>query len=97
MNTSGAGGRGRVRGCIPISCGRRSALRRLHGAQEVTMFSQLVPPPRERGTTWSTVSRDVEPQYWQHQPSRAKTALRVILRAYSRGARTYVVRRMTVG
>ena len=52
------------------------------------MFSQLVPPPRERGTTWSTVSRDVAPQYWQDQPSRAKTALRVILRAYSRGART---------
>ena len=29
----------------------RPPLRRLHGAQAVTTFSQVVRPPRERGTT----------------------------------------------
>lgn len=31
------------------SCGVRLALRRLHGAQAVTTFSQSIRPPRERG------------------------------------------------
>ena len=42
-------------GCICASLGVRPPLRRLQGAQAVTMFSQLVRPPRERGTTWSNV------------------------------------------
>ena len=40
MKTFGLGMRGLTRGCMPIWCGRRSPLRRLHGAQEATMFSQ---------------------------------------------------------
>ena len=65
-------------------------MRRLHGAQQVTMLSQDDAPPFERGITWSTV-RDVwsVPQYWQVQWSRAKIARRVILRlCASRGTRT---------
>jgi hypothetical protein len=30
----------------------------LQAAQAVTTFSQTESPPRERGTTWSSVSRD---------------------------------------
>ena len=53
------------------------------------MFSQLDGPPLERGITWSTVRFEREPQYWQVQPSRAKTARRVILRLWvSRGTLT---------
>ena len=62
------------------------------------MFSQLDGPPLERGMTWSTVRFEREPQYWQAQPSRAKTARRVILRRWvSRGTLTKVTRRMTTG
>ena len=64
-------------------------MRRLHGAHEATMFSQLDGPPLERGMTWSTVRFEREPQYWHVQPSRAKTARRVILRrCVSRGTLT---------
>ena len=53
------------------------------------MFSQLEAPPRERGTTWSTVRLERDPQYWQVQSSRANTARRVILRrCVSRGTST---------
>ena len=46
-------------------------------------------PPLERGMTWSTVRFERAPQYWQVQPSRAKTARRVILRrCVSRGTLT---------
>ena len=51
-------------------------MRRLHGAQEATMLSQVEDPPLERGMTWSTVRLERDPQYWQVQPSRAKTARR---------------------
>src|SRR3954469_7335656 len=62
------------------------------------MFSQLEAPPLERGITWSTVRLEREPQYWQVQPSRAKTARRVMRRLWvSCGTRTYVTRRMTIG
>ena len=57
MKSTGAGGRGRAGSTIWISCGSRFPLRRLQGAQEVTTFSQLESPPRERGITWSSVSR----------------------------------------
>ena len=36
--------------------GRPPALRRLHGAQAVATFSQVVRPPWARGRTWSKVS-----------------------------------------
>ena len=57
MKSTGAGGRGRAGSTIWISCGSRLPLRRLHGAHEVTTFSQVESPPRERGITWSSVSR----------------------------------------
>src|SRR3954453_6159990 len=80
---------GLVRGCMLTWCGSRSALRRLHGAQEATMLSQPEPPPLERGITWSTVSEVRAPQYWHIQPSGANPARRVILRlCVSRGMRT---------
>ena len=41
---------------MEISSSNRFPLRRLHGAQEVTTFSQTESPPL-RGTTWSSVSR----------------------------------------
>src|SRR3954454_25074430 len=83
------GVRGFTRGCMLTWWGSRSALRRLHGAHEATMLSQPEPPPLERGITWSTVSEVRAPQYWHCQPSRAKTARRVILRLWvSRGMRT---------
>ena len=48
--------------------------------------------------TWSTVRFARAPQYWHVQPSRAKTARRVILRrCVSRGTLTNVTRRMTTG
>ena len=80
MNTFGLGAAGERRGCIPTWAGRWSPLRRLHGAQLATMFSQLDSPPFERGITWSTVKLERDPQYWHVQPSRAKTARRVIFR-----------------
>ncbi len=54
------------------------------------MLSQADLPPRLLGITWSTVSPVAWwPQYWQVQESRARTALRVILRrCTSRGMRT---------
>src|SRR5947209_17180760 len=62
------------------------------------MLSQLDAPPFDLGITWSTVRLACEPQYWHVHSSRANTARRVILRrCVSRGMRTYVTRRITVG
>ena len=62
------------------------------------MLSHVDRPPLERGMTWSTVRFARAPQYWHVQPSRAKTARRVILRrCVSRGTLTNVTRRMTTG
>src|SRR4029453_3514273 len=95
MNTCGLGALGVRRGCMLACAGRRSPLRRLHGAHEATMLSQLEAPPFERGITWSTVRFEREPQYWHVQPSRANTARRVILRRWvSRGTLTNVTIRM---
>ena len=58
----------------PACSGSRSPLRRLHGMQQVTMFSQSLRPPRATGTTWSKVSCEGGsrlPQYWQVCSSRA--------------------------
>src|SRR5436190_4559595 len=98
MKSTGAGGRGFTRGVIETSSGRRFPLRMLHGAHEVTTFSQMDSPPRLRGTTWSSVSLPpLVPQYMQRQPSRAKSARREILRCSVRGTRTYWTSRMTFG
>src|SRR4051795_11592327 len=89
MNTCALGALGVLRGCIPAFSGMLSPLRRLHGAQDATMLSQLELPPFERGMTWSTGGLEREPQYWHVHPSRAKTARRVILRrCVSRGTLT---------
>ena len=82
----------------PAWRGSALPLRRLHGAHEATMFSQFDEPPLDRGTTWSTVRLERAPQYWHVQSSRANTARRVILRrCVSRGMRTYVTSRITIG
>ena len=89
MKSTGVGGRGDdvqfhvhlVRQPVPLV--------ELHGAHEVTTFSQTESPPRERGTTWSSVSRpSVVPQNTQRQPSRANSARREIFRWIARGTRT---------
>src|SRR2546426_6856324 len=51
---------------IPTSSTRRLPFRKLQRRQAATTFTQVVSPPRERGTTWSTVSRSPRRlQYWQ--------------------------------
>ena len=89
MKISARGVRGACLGCMPACLGSLSPLRLLQGAHEATMFSQLDEPPLDLGITWSTVRLEREPQYWQVQLSRAKTARRVILRrCASRGTLT---------
>ena len=90
MKIAGFGALGARAGTMFACFGSRSPLRRLQGAQQVTMFSHVDGPPFERGITWSTVRLPRSwPQYWQVHRSRANTALRVILRrCASRGMRT---------
>ena len=89
MKSTGAGGRGGCGSSMCTSCGSRFPLRRLHGEHEVTTFSQTESPPRERGITWSRVSRPpLVPQYTHRHPSRAKSARREIFRCTVRGTRT---------
>src|SRR5262245_3270274 len=98
MKSTGCGGLGGRWSFIETSSSRRFPFFRLHGAQEVTTFSQTESPPLLRGTTWSSVSRpDVVPQYTQRQPSRAKSARREILRWTARGTFTYCTSRITCG
>src|SRR5437016_13841032 len=98
MKSVGDGGLGCTRIVRPASSSVRLPLRRLHGAHDVTTFSHTESPPRDRGTTWSSVRRPpAEPQYTQRQPSRAKRARREIFRWTARGTRTYVTRRITCG
>src|SRR5689334_7513049 len=86
----GLGTVGFDRRCMLACFGSRSPLRRLHGAQQVTMLSHADEPPLDRGITWSTVRLAWPlPQYWHVHWSRAKMARRVILRlCASRGMRT---------
>lgn len=63
----------------------------LHGTQAVTMFDQVVWPPRERGMTCSNVSAEdgsASPQYWQVKRSRKNTLKRV--NATRRAGRWYL-------
>ena len=76
--SAGEGGFGAEIRRISTSSRRRLPFLRLQGAHEVTTFSQTESPPRLLGTTWSSVSFPVEPQYWQRQPSRANRARREI-------------------
>ena len=49
MNSTGVGGRGGVRSVMLVSSSRRSPLRWLQGAQDVTTFSHTEVPPLARG------------------------------------------------
>src|SRR5471030_2554200 len=80
---------------MPASCGVRPPFIRLQRAQAVTMFSQVVRPPRERGVTWSKVRSSPEPQYWQEKPSRRKRLNRV--KAGGRSWATYCLSDTTLG
>src|SRR6185437_2374535 len=63
MNSTGAGGFGRWWSSMLASSSSRFPFLWLQGAHAVTTFSQTDSPPRERGTTWSSVRRpDVVPQ-----------------------------------
>jgi len=68
---------------IKLMCasrGSRLPLRVLHGIHEQTTFSQVVVPPRSRGTMWSrlrSLRSKSSPQYWQVFLSRSKTLCRV--------------------
>src|SRR5256885_16686286 len=98
MKISARGVRGARRGCMPACRGVRSPLRRLQGAHEATMFSQLDSPPFERGITWSTVRLEREPQYWQGQLVRAETAPPGVLpRGGGPGTVTGLVRGVAAG
>src|SRR4029078_8644101 len=89
---------GVARAVIPVSSSSRSPLRWLQGAHEVTTFSHTDVPPRERGTTWSSVNRFPSvPQYTHFHPSRAKSTRREMRLVTPRGTRTYVTSRITGG
>jgi hypothetical protein len=83
---------------MPQWCGSRLPFSRLHAEHEVTTFSHVVRPPRERGTTWSKVSSCVGngwPQYWQAKRSRRNTLNRV--NAGRRLAGMYSFNEITLG
>src|SRR5271156_4251443 len=85
--------------CRPASCGVRLALRVLHSMHEHTMFSQVVGPPRSRGTTWSrfkSLRSKTSPQYWQVFLSRSKILCRVNFTSFF-GIRSYMNNRMMRG
>src|ERR1700676_4958407 len=89
------GRRGMRWGCRRASRGVRPPLESLHGAQAVTMFSQVLRPPRERGVTWSKVRSSPEPQYWQGKLLGRKTLNRV--NAGGRSWATYCFSETTLG
>src|SRR4029453_10035935 len=98
MKSTGVGGRGGVRRIMLVSSSSRSPFRWLHGAQDVTTFSQTEVPPRDRGTTWSSVRRlPPHPQDTPLPPARAKRTRREMRLVTPRGTLTYVTRRMTCG
>src|SRR5919199_4090215 len=73
-------------------------LRKLQGPQAVQTFSQVVRPPRLRGTTWSKVRSCVgrlSPQYWHSKRSRRNTLNRV--KAGRRAAGMYSFSAITLG
>src|SRR3990172_9196789 len=74
----------------PASRGVLPPLRTLHLTHEQTMFSQVVSPPQQVGTTWSRLNSLVAyrlPQYWQRLASRAKM-FRRFRRTRCRGMRS---------
>src|SRR5438128_2058788 len=83
---------------MPASSGSRLPLVRLHWAQAVTTFCQVVRPPLERGMMWSKVRSLVGcgvRQYWHMKRSRRKTLNRVNAGERSMGA--YFLSEITLG
>src|SRR2546423_12053942 len=71
--------RGRRIRCMRASSGVRLPFWWLQRLQHATRLSQVLSPPRERGSTWSSVSSDGvnwRPQYWQVEWSRSRMVLR---------------------
>src|SRR5439155_6388346 len=95
----------RNRGCtgsrirrIPASSSSRFPLRRLHLRQAATTFVQVVSPPRDRGSTWSTVRRSPRRlQYWHAYPSRRRMFFLLKATRSRNGLRMYTPSRMTAG
>src|SRR5688500_20369347 len=91
--------RGRRTKCIRASSGVRLPFRWLQRLQHATRLSHVDSPPRERGSTWSSVSSEGEnclPQYWHVEWSRSKMFLRESER-FLNGMWMYSVKRMTEG
>src|SRR5437868_639297 len=91
--------RGRRMRCIRASSGVRLPFWWLHRLQHATRLSHDDSPPRERGSTWSSVSSDgvnCRPQYWQVEWSRSRMFLRESERLLY-GMCMYSTRRMTDG
>src|SRR5208283_38033 len=82
---------------IRASSGVRSPLALLHCTHAHTKFSQVSSPPRERGSTWSTVNgKSPLPQNWHRWPSRRRMFLRERI-IFLYGTRIYTERRTTLG
>src|SRR6266550_8841427 len=62
---------------MPDSAGVRLPFLRLQSEQEATTLTQVVWPPRERGSRWSNVSSSRVPQNWHTNLSRRNTLKRV--------------------
>ena len=60
MKSTGEGGRGERGSAMRASSRVRLPFFRLQGEQAETTFSHTESPPRERGTTWSSVRRPPE-------------------------------------
>src|SRR4029453_19272712 len=80
----------------PISAGVWSPFVLLHRRQHATRFSHVSRPPRDRGSTWSIVAAE-RPQYAHRCSSRRSTPRRLTGTACTRGVRTYLVSRITLG
>src|SRR6202158_2171066 len=64
-------------GPMQAFAGVRLPLLRLQAEQEATTLTQVVCPPRERGSKWSNVRSSRVPQNWHTNLSRRNTLNRV--------------------
>src|ERR1017187_314512 len=81
------------------SCSSELPFLRLHSWQHATRFSHVDNPPRDRGTTWSSVSSpavSTTPQYWHALRSHSKMFLRESARVWC-GILRYSSSRITLG
>lgn len=94
--SAGVGSNGSRSSGIPACSGVRSALRWLSSAHEATVFSQESAPPRDRGTTWSTVVAR-RPQYAHRCWSRTSTPRLDHGACLRKGTRMYLQSLITCG